>query len=128
MLSRALSPSSLTTDYAIFEIESDAEGQLREWIPAPDFFNWLNLLMTEITLHQLAEILQGQVICHRPAGSGLEDSDSSVPVSLCLHSIDTRTLKPGELFWALSGEKQDGHLYVEEALQLGLLLRLCRVR
>jgi UDP-N-acetylmuramoyl-tripeptide--D-alanyl-D-alanine ligase len=35
------------------------------------------------------------------------------------YSIDTRTLRPGELFFALTGERLDGHDYVEAALQAG---------
>ena len=34
-------------------------------------------------------------------------------------SIDTRTLKIGDLFIALSGEKTDGHTYVKKAVELG---------
>ena len=35
------------------------------------------------------------------------------------YSIDTRTLQPGDLFFALQGERLDGHDYVEAALQAG---------
>lgn len=34
-------------------------------------------------------------------------------------SIDSRTLKPGELFFALKGENTDGHNYVRDALRNG---------
>lgn len=34
-------------------------------------------------------------------------------------SIDTRTIKPGDLFIALKGDKKDGHAYVAEALAKG---------
>ncbi|MCL6519233.1 MAG: UDP-N-acetylmuramoyl-tripeptide--D-alanyl-D-alanine ligase [Armatimonadetes bacterium] len=34
-------------------------------------------------------------------------------------SIDTRTLKPGDLFFALRGERTDGHAYVDEAIKKG---------
>ncbi len=34
-------------------------------------------------------------------------------------SIDTRTLKPGDLFVALEGDKTDGHLYVKDAVMKG---------
>ncbi|MBR6411769.1 MAG: UDP-N-acetylmuramoyl-L-alanyl-D-glutamate--2,6-diaminopimelate ligase [Alphaproteobacteria bacterium] len=34
-------------------------------------------------------------------------------------SIDTRTLKLGDLFIALNGEKADGHAYVKKAVELG---------
>jgi UDP-N-acetylmuramoyl-tripeptide--D-alanyl-D-alanine ligase len=35
------------------------------------------------------------------------------------YSIDTRTLRPGDLFFAIHGERLDGHDYVEAALQAG---------
>jgi UDP-N-acetylmuramoyl-tripeptide--D-alanyl-D-alanine ligase len=34
-------------------------------------------------------------------------------------SIDSRTLEPGDLFWALRGAKHDGHRFVGEALRRG---------
>jgi UDP-N-acetylmuramoyl-tripeptide--D-alanyl-D-alanine ligase len=34
-------------------------------------------------------------------------------------SIDSRTIKPGEFFIALRGERTDGHLFVEEAFRRG---------
>jgi UDP-N-acetylmuramoyl-tripeptide--D-alanyl-D-alanine ligase len=35
------------------------------------------------------------------------------------YSIDSRTLQPGDLFFAVRGERLDGHDYVEKALQAG---------
>jgi UDP-N-acetylmuramoyl-tripeptide--D-alanyl-D-alanine ligase len=37
------------------------------------------------------------------------------------YSIDSRTLSPGDLFIAISGERFDGHEYVEAALQKGAI-------
>src|SRR3954469_25949095 len=37
------------------------------------------------------------------------------------YSIDSRTIKPGEIFFAGKGERLDGHDYVEAALQNGAL-------
>lgn len=34
-------------------------------------------------------------------------------------SIDTRTLRPGELFFAIRGERTDGHKYLEQAVAKG---------
>ncbi|MCA0407512.1 MAG: Mur ligase domain-containing protein, partial [Proteobacteria bacterium] len=34
-------------------------------------------------------------------------------------SIDTRTLEPGALFFAIRGDAQDGHNYVRQALEKG---------
>jgi UDP-N-acetylmuramoyl-tripeptide--D-alanyl-D-alanine ligase len=35
------------------------------------------------------------------------------------YSIDTRTLRPGDLFFAIKGERLDGHDYVQAALEAG---------
>ena len=35
------------------------------------------------------------------------------------YSIDSRTLRPGELFFAVKGEKMDGHDFVRQALEKG---------
>lgn len=35
------------------------------------------------------------------------------------YSIDSRTLKPGDLFFALKGERFDGHNFIEEVLRRG---------
>ena len=59
-----------------------------------------------ISLQQVVEATQGQ--CSY-AGS-LDFSGVST---------DSRTVKSGELFVALSGEKFDGHAYVDKAVALG---------
>ena len=41
-------------------------------------------------------------------------------------SYDTRALRPGDLFVALEGEKEDGHQHMAEALALGAAAVLCR--
>src|SRR6266852_3201278 len=35
------------------------------------------------------------------------------------YSIDSRTIRPGELFFAVKGEKMDGHDFVQQALEKG---------
>src|SRR5579863_2221687 len=35
------------------------------------------------------------------------------------YSIDSRTVRPGELFFAVKGERFDGHDFVEQALESG---------
>ena len=40
-------------------------------------------------------------------------------------SYDTRTIEPGALFAALSGDKTDGHLYIQTALDKGAAAVLC---
>ncbi|MCR4405136.1 MAG: UDP-N-acetylmuramoyl-tripeptide--D-alanyl-D-alanine ligase [Candidatus Acetothermia bacterium] len=41
------------------------------------------------------------------------------PATISGFSIDSRTIKPGEIFVALKGERTDGHLFLEEAFQRG---------
>lgn len=48
-------------------------------------------------------------------GKLLQDSSREVTG----FSIDTRTIKPGDLFVALKGENQDGHKYVNTAIKAG---------
>ena len=35
------------------------------------------------------------------------------------YSIDSRTVAPGELFFAVRGDRHDGHVYVKPALERG---------
>ncbi len=54
----------------------------------------------------------------------------AVPVegaaSFCGVSKDTRTLQPGEVYFALSGEQFDGERFVEDALAKGAAAAVCR--
>ncbi|MDX9871661.1 MAG: UDP-N-acetylmuramoyl-tripeptide--D-alanyl-D-alanine ligase [Clostridia bacterium] len=65
--------------------------------------------MFDFTLEKIAKITQGQLI-------GPQEAAAIEPRGA---SIDTRTLKPGDLFFALQGEKSDGHAYLEQAAQAG---------
>ncbi len=42
------------------------------------------------------------------------------------YSIDSRTVKPGELFFAVKGERLDGHDFVEQALDRGVAAAVVR--
>lgn len=65
--------------------------------------------MFDLSLVQLAKKLRGSLI----------NSDGNVfPTGAC---IDTRRLNPGELFFALVGEKSDGHNYLEQAAEKGAM-------
>ncbi len=59
------------------------------------------------TAAEIAEVVGGRL--HRP--------DPSRPVTG--FSVDSRTLRPGELFVALPGARTDGHLYVGDAFRRG---------
>jgi UDP-N-acetylmuramoyl-tripeptide--D-alanyl-D-alanine ligase len=59
-----------------------------------------------LTLADIAEIL----------GNALSADDDRVVRGV---SIDTRTLRPGDVFFALSGSRSDGHAFVHEAFERG---------
>ncbi|HEY3841046.1 MAG TPA: Mur ligase domain-containing protein, partial [Bryobacteraceae bacterium] len=42
------------------------------------------------------------------------------------YSIESRTIKPGELFFAVKGERMDGHDYVRQALEKGAVAAVVR--
>src|SRR5208282_3062599 len=42
------------------------------------------------------------------------------------YSIDSRTVQPGELFFAVKGERLDGHDFVEQALSRGAIAAVIR--
>ncbi|TFH02218.1 MAG: UDP-N-acetylmuramoyl-tripeptide--D-alanyl-D-alanine ligase [Calditrichales bacterium] len=69
--------------------------------------------MTALNLSDLRNI-PGSTI-HLPASR----SKFNAPVRGI--SIDTRTLQPREIFWAIKGEKQDGHWYVRDAENQGAI-------
>lgn len=61
--------------------------------------------MRSVTLEQIAHILNCK----------------EAPPSLIIqgYSTDSRSVKPGELFFALKGEREDGHAFLQEARQKG---------
>lgn len=42
------------------------------------------------------------------------------------YSIDSRTIQPGELFFAVKGERLEGHDYVDKALENGAVAAVIR--
>jgi UDP-N-acetylmuramoyl-tripeptide--D-alanyl-D-alanine ligase len=60
------------------------------------------------TVTRIAEIVEGQL--HRPADPLQQVTG---------FSIDSRTLRRGEFFIALPGERTDGHLYIADAFRKG---------
>ncbi|VAX37299.1 UDP-N-acetylmuramoyl-tripeptide--D-alanyl-D-alanine ligase [hydrothermal vent metagenome] len=64
--------------------------------------------MKSITLKQLLSAIGGRGI-----GNDLDKIKSH---SL---SIDSRTVQPGEIFWAIQGDRYDGHRFIEEAIERG---------
>jgi len=69
----------------------------------------------KLSLGRIAEFIQGSgVFDHAGTAEG--------------YSIDTRTLRPGELFFAIKGERLDGHDYVEAALAAGAVVAVVESR
>src|SRR5271168_1330385 len=67
----------------------------------------------KLTLARIAEFLQGK---------GEFD-----PMAIATgYSIDSRTIGPGELFFAVSGERLDGHDFVDAALAKGAVAAVVR--
>ena len=44
----------------------------------------------------------------------------------CGYSIDSRTIQPGDLFFAVQGDRLDGHNFVEAALARGAIAAVVR--
>ena len=59
------------------------------------------------------------------AGVPLTGGNPDLDMEIFSISYDTRTIKPGALFVALSGDKTDGHLYIRTALERGAAAVLC---
>ncbi|MCF6192113.1 MAG: UDP-N-acetylmuramoyl-tripeptide--D-alanyl-D-alanine ligase, partial [Candidatus Hydrothermae bacterium] len=69
-----------------------------------------------LTLPRLREVLGGTLIHADP-------HTSVIPHGI---SVDTRHLRPGDLFVALKGTRTDGHRFVEEAFQRGAAAAVVR--
>src|ERR1700681_3129351 len=65
----------------------------------------------KLPLSRIAEFISASV---EPA-----DSASGSGAVALGYSIDSRTVQPGELFFAVKGERLDGHDFVEQALNNG---------
>jgi UDP-N-acetylmuramoyl-tripeptide--D-alanyl-D-alanine ligase len=60
----------------------------------------------KLSLSRIAELVSGSTSDATPAGSVATG-----------YSIDSRTIRPGELFFAVKGEKMDGHDFVQQAIE-----------
>jgi len=70
--------------------------------------------MKPLTLEEIVSATEGT--CDR----------STVPGSVTRVTTDSRDVKPGDLFFAIRGERFDGHLFVGEALASGALAAVVR--
>lgn len=59
------------------------------------------------------------------AGVPLAGESTGLDMEISSISYDTRTIQPGALFVALSGDKTDGHLYIQTAIDKGAAAVLC---
>ena len=62
----------------------------------------------KLPLSRIAELVSGSTTGNTPADSVATG-----------YSIDSRTIRPGELFFAVKGEKMDGHDFVQHAIENG---------
>ncbi len=67
----------------------------------------------KLTLARIAEFVSG---AGRYDGAAMAEG----------YSIDSRTVRPGELFFAVKGERLDGHDFVEQALSRGAIAAVVR--
>lgn len=67
--------------------------------------------MTLFSVEELREVIGGRVL------SGNEDAWGKQPVRRI--SLDTRSLRPGDLFIAIRGDRFDGHDFIKTALEQG---------
>src|SRR2546428_3658688 len=69
--------------------------------------------MPRLGLAEIARAARGKVILGaRPPARGAEHEVEG-------YSIDSRTVKPGELFFAIVGPRLDGHEFVRDAIARG---------
>jgi UDP-N-acetylmuramoyl-tripeptide--D-alanyl-D-alanine ligase len=59
---------------------------------------------------------------HAPTATGQYDGSAMAQG----YSIDSRTVRPGELFFAVKGDRLDGHDFVEQALSRGAIAAVVR--
>ena len=64
----------------------------------------MKLILSQLNAEEIAACIKGSLSC----GSG----DTHFPGI----SIDSRTLRAGELFFAIRGPRQDGHQFIPNAL------------
>ena len=70
--------------------------------------------MKTLTFQEVVAALEGQIDRPMPFGS------------VARVSIDSRKIRPGDLFVAIRGERFDGHLFVGEAFEAGAMAAVVR--
>ncbi len=76
--------------------------------------------------HTIAELAQAIVTGSAPNGSaGVPAGSGTAAQTFSSVSTDTRTLRPGDVFFALSGENFDGNTFVPQAFEKGAVAAVC---
>jgi len=78
----------------------------------------------KLKISRIAEFISADRL--EPAASSLGAANTMADAVAQGYSIDSRTVKPGELFFAVKGERLDGHDYVEAALEKGAAAAVVR--
>lgn len=68
-------------------------------------------------ISDILDVFDKNMDCHYT--DDLADNINETNITATGVSIDSRTLAPGEIFFALKGETTNGHLFIAEALQKG---------
>ena len=80
---------------------------------------WLAPSQSEHTQSDQSQIGQSQAINSDGASQADSSQANSIQVSSYRIATDTRTIKPGDIFLALSGDNFDGHDYINSAASAG---------
>ena len=71
--------------------------------------------MKQFTLDEVISAIEGHPIYN------CDEQVFATAVDIEGVTTDTRDMKPGEIFFAIKGENFDGHDYVEQALEAGVV-------
>ena len=78
----------------------------------------------KLKISKIAEFIAAQRT--EPVASGVDAANTNGDDVAQGYSIDSRTVKAGELFFAVKGERLDGHDYVQAALERGAVAAVIR--
>src|SRR5258705_13759067 len=77
-----------------------------------------------LTLPQLAQMAEGD-LCVREVPAGATEREALLRGGVNGASIDSRKIRPGELFVPLRGSRSDGHQFLADAFERGAGAALC---
>ena len=79
----------------------------------------MKLTLEQVSRWSASEIRGAAAGSSEPAMPGRSQSSAEQQIVATGYSIDSRTLQPGDLFFAIRGERFDGHDFVAAALERG---------